>query len=55
MDEPSAADLELLVGETQTVGPERRCILLDQSLQDYRDLVGTHRLPTLLAWGRDGR
>ncbi|MGH3141452.1 MAG: alpha/beta fold hydrolase, partial [Gaiellales bacterium] len=54
MDDPSAADLELLVAEAQTVGPNAgTCILLDQSLQDYRDLVGTHRLPTLLAWGRD--
>ncbi|MGH3076229.1 MAG: alpha/beta fold hydrolase [Gaiellales bacterium] len=54
MDEPSAADLELLVRETQTVGPNAgTCILLNQSLQDYRDLVGTYRLPTLLTWGRD--
>ena len=29
------------------------CILLDQSLQDYRDVVGAYQLPTLLAWGRD--
>jgi len=54
MDEPSAADLELLVGETQRVGANAgTCILLDQSLQDYRDVVGGYQLPTLLAWGRD--
>jgi non-heme chloroperoxidase len=54
MDAPSAGDLELLVGETQKVGPNAgTCILLDQSLQDYRDVVGSHQLPTLLAWGRD--
>ena len=54
MDEPSAADLELLVGETQKVGANAgTCILLDQSLQDYRDVLGGYQLPTLLAWGRD--
>jgi pimeloyl-ACP methyl ester carboxylesterase len=54
MDAPSAADLELLVGETQKVGANAgTCILLDQSLQDYRDVLGSYQLPTLLAWGRD--
>ena len=54
MDEPSAADLELLVGETQKVGANAgTCILLDQSLQDYRDVLGGYPRPTLLAWGRD--
>ena len=54
MDEPSAAELDLLVGETLTVGANAgTCILLDQSLRDYRDLVGSYRLPTLLTWGRD--
>jgi pimeloyl-ACP methyl ester carboxylesterase len=53
-DEPSAADLDLLVGETQQVGANAgTCILLDQSLQDYRDVIGSYRLPTLLTWGRD--
>ena len=54
MDEPSASELQTLVDETQTVGANAgTCILLDQSLQDYRDVVGTHSLPTLLVWGRD--
>ena len=54
MDEPATSDLELLVGETQTVGANAgTCILLDQSLQDYREVVGSYQLPTLLAWGRD--
>jgi len=51
MDEPPAAELELLVGETLAVGANAgTCILLDESLRDYRDLVGTYRLPTLLTW-----
>lgn len=54
MDGQAAADLEMLVGETQRIGPNAgTCILLNQSLQDYRDVVGSHTLPTLLAWGRD--
>jgi len=54
MDEPPAAEIELLVGETLAVGANAgTCILLDESLRDYRDLVGTYRLPTLLTWGRD--
>ena len=54
MDEPSASELQTLVDETQTVGANAgTCILLDQSLQDYRDVVGTHSLPTLLIRGRE--
>lgn len=53
-DTPSAAELELLVGETQRIGVNAgTCILLDQSLQDYRDVIGSYSLPTLLTWGRD--
>lgn len=53
-DEPSATDLDLLVRETQRIGANAgTCILLDQSLQDYRDVIGSYRLPTLLTWGRD--
>jgi pimeloyl-ACP methyl ester carboxylesterase len=29
------------------------CILLDQSLRDFRGLVGSYELPTLCTWGRD--
>jgi non-heme chloroperoxidase len=51
---PSAAELELLVEETQRIGANAgTCILLDQSLRDYRDVVGSYSLPTLLTWGRD--
>jgi pimeloyl-ACP methyl ester carboxylesterase len=53
-DEPSTADLDLLVRETQRIGANAgTCILLDQSLVDYRDLIGSYELPTLLTWGRD--
>lgn len=51
---PSADDHELLVGETQRIGANAgTCILLDQSLQDYRELVAGYELPTLLVWGVD--
>jgi non-heme chloroperoxidase len=54
MDERPAAELKLLIGETQRIGANAgTCILLNQSLQDYRDVVGHHTLPTLLTWGRD--
>jgi non-heme chloroperoxidase len=53
-DEPSTTGLDLLVRETQRIGANAgTCILLDQSLQDYRDVIGSYRLPTLLTWGRD--
>jgi len=53
-DEPSTADLDLLVRETLRIGANAgTCILLDQSLQDYRDVIGSYELPTLLTWGRD--
>jgi pimeloyl-ACP methyl ester carboxylesterase len=54
MDERPAGELEMLVSETQRIGANAgTCILLNQSLQDYRDVVGSHSLPTLLCWGRD--
>jgi non-heme chloroperoxidase len=54
MDELPADELEMLVAETQRIGANAgTCILLDQSLQDYRDVVGSHAMPTLLTWGRD--
>ena len=53
-DEPSTTEHDLLLRETLRVGANAgTCILLDQSLQDYRDVVGTYELPTLLVWGRD--
>jgi non-heme chloroperoxidase len=52
--ERPAEELELLVGETQKLGANAAtCILLDQSLRDFRAVVGSYRLPTLCAWGRD--
>ncbi len=53
-DEPPADEMDMLVGETLRVGANAgTCILLDQSLQDYRDVIGSYELPTLLTWGRD--
>jgi non-heme chloroperoxidase len=53
-EERPAEELDLLVGETQTLGANAAtCILLDQSLRDFREVVGSYRLPTLCAWGRD--
>ncbi|MGH2871252.1 MAG: alpha/beta fold hydrolase [Solirubrobacteraceae bacterium] len=51
--QPSHADLESLVGECAKlpIGP-LTAILFDQSVQDYRDLVATLDLPTLICWGR---
>ena len=54
MHEPTPADHELLVGESQRIGANAgTCILLDQSLLDYREFVTTYDVPTLLAWGAD--
>jgi pimeloyl-ACP methyl ester carboxylesterase len=54
MDDRPASELDMLIAETQRLGANAgTCILLDQSMQDYRDVVGSHSLPTLLAWGRD--
>jgi pimeloyl-ACP methyl ester carboxylesterase len=53
-DEPSDQDLTRLVDETQKIGANAgTCILMDQCLVDYRDLVGTYELPTLICFGRD--
>ena len=54
MHEPSADDQALLVGETQRIRANAgTCILLDQSLQDYRGFVATYPVRTLLVWGAD--
>ncbi|HEY3764660.1 MAG TPA: alpha/beta hydrolase [Gaiellales bacterium] len=53
-DERPAAELEMLVSETQKLGANAAtCILLDQSLRDFREVVGSYELPTLCSWGRD--
>ena len=52
--EPSADDQAALVAETQRIGANAgTCILLDQSLQDYRAFVASYAVPTLLVWGAD--
>lgn len=53
-DERPEAEVRMLIDETQKLGPNAAtCILLDQSLRDFRAVVGSYRLPTLCAWGRD--
>jgi non-heme chloroperoxidase len=52
--ERPAGELRMLVEQTQALGPNAAtCILLDQSLRDYREVVGSYTLPTLCTWGRD--
>jgi pimeloyl-ACP methyl ester carboxylesterase len=54
MHPPSLDDHAALLEETQRIGANAgTCILLDQSLRDYRELVATCDLPTLLVWGAD--
>jgi non-heme chloroperoxidase len=54
MHAPSADDQALLLAETQRIGANAgTCILLNQSLQDYREFAATCALPTLLVWGAD--
>ena len=49
---PDAHDA--LVEETLRVGANAgTCILLDQSLQDYREQLASYDVPTLLVWGAD--
>ncbi len=53
-DERPAGELQMLVEQTQALGANAAtCILLDQSLRDYREVVGSYELPTLCTWGRD--
>jgi non-heme chloroperoxidase len=53
-DERPADEIQMLVDQTQALGPNAAtCILLDQSLRDYREVVGSYDLPTLATWGRD--
>lgn len=54
MHEPSAEDQAMLVAETERIGANAgTCILLDQSLQDYRSFVASCPVRTLLVWGAD--
>jgi pimeloyl-ACP methyl ester carboxylesterase len=54
MHEPSAEDAAFMLAEILKVGANAgTCVVLDQTLRDYRDLVSTYDLPTLLCWGRD--
>jgi non-heme chloroperoxidase len=54
MHEPTADVHAELLGEILRVGANAgTCILLDQTLRDYRELVTTYDLPTLLVWGED--
>jgi pimeloyl-ACP methyl ester carboxylesterase len=54
MHPPSEAEHDELVAETQRIGANAgTCILLDQSLQDYRAFVAGCSVPTLLVWGAD--
>ena len=44
----------MLISETLKLGANAAtCILLDQSLRDFRGLVGSYELATLCTWGRD--
>ncbi len=53
-DDRPPDELEMLVSETQKLGANAAtCILLDQSLRDFREVIGSYELPTLLSWGRD--
>jgi non-heme chloroperoxidase len=54
MHEPTPEEHEALLEEILRIGANAgSCILLDQTLQDYREFVGTYDLPTLLTWGED--
>ena len=54
MHEPSPDDQAMLVAETQRIRANAgTCILLDQSLQDYRGFVASYPVRTLLVWGAD--
>ena len=53
-DVPSAEDHAFLLDEVCKIGANCGTLcILDQSVQDYRDVIGTYELPTLMTWGRD--
>ena len=46
--------MAFLLDEVCKIGPNCGTLcMLDQSVQDYRDVVGTYELPTLQTWGAD--
>jgi pimeloyl-ACP methyl ester carboxylesterase len=50
---PAAADREWMVAECARLPiGSLSAILFDQSVQDYRDVVATIGVPTLICWGR---
>jgi non-heme chloroperoxidase len=54
MHEPTPDEHAGLLGEIMRVGANAgTCILLDQTLQDYREFLVSCDLPTLLTWGAD--
>ena len=53
-DAPNAEDHAFLLDEVCKIGSNCGTLcILDQSVQDYRDVIGTYELPTLMTWGRD--
>ncbi len=53
-DELAPDDLAWMVAESCKIGANAGCcVIFDQTMQDYRDVVGSHELPTLATWGRD--
>ena len=53
-DPPNAEDHAFLLDEVCKIGSNCGTLcILDQSVQDYRDVIGTYELPTLMTWGRD--
>jgi non-heme chloroperoxidase len=51
---PNEADMAFLLDEVCKIGPNCGTLcILDQSVQDYRDVVGSYELPTLQTWGAD--
>jgi len=53
-DAPSPEEHAFLLDEVLKIGPNCGTLCIaDQSVQDYRDVVGTYELPTLMTWGRD--
>lgn len=51
---PGEDELRHLVDMACTIDPNAgTCVMLDQSVQDYRDVLAGPTPPTLLTWGRD--
>ncbi len=51
---PNEADHAFLLEEVSKIGPNCGTLcILDQSTQDYRDVIGSYEIPTLMTWGSD--